>query len=174
LATRVKLFSFLLFALIACTSCNKPSVPSTPSFSYRSSTSLKSCGNIVHKHTADGREFLCVELDPTKIKRHGFQPINIDLSNSTEGVKVVVEYWSHAVDDPYCNPGASTAKKLRVWHAKEGTLTIPTPPSSDITSLSEITFMLHNVVFEDEKGNKAMLRDEAFYNLGKIRMPSRK
>lgn len=174
MVTRIKSLIFLIFSLIVCTSCSKPSAPSTPSFSYHSSTALKSCGNIVHKHTADGREFLRVELDPTKIKRHGFQPINIDLSNSPEGAKVVVEFWSHAVDDPYCNPGASSAEKLRVWHAKEGTLTIPTPPSNDITSLSEITFMLHNVVFQDEKGNKATLRDEAFYNVGKMRMPNRK
>ena len=155
--------------VLALSSCQQGGAPLTssaaPTFHYVKEKE-GGCRNLfLYKGSADDLEVLWISADVKKLKLSDKESSTFDLAAAPEGLQVAVDLWEKAPKfRAYCNDISPNTKKKATWRAKKGKLTITlsetVDPGGSGRKMHKASARLQEVVFEDDAGNKATLKEE--------------
>jgi hypothetical protein len=152
--------------LAGLTACDRKLGVRSPTFQYVREQE-GGCGDLYcYKGTADRTEVLWVSADKKKLELPDKGSKTFDLATAPEGLVVAVDLWQTAPRfSAYCNDVSDGDAKLEAtWKAKKGkiTLTVFLPPNKEKQprEQSKASIRLQDVLFEDDAGNQATLKDE--------------
>lgn len=125
------------------------------------------CGNLfLYKGTADDLEVLWVSADRDRLKLPDEGSRTFELAAAPAGLRVGIDLWETAPRfRAYCNDISPDTRKKATWVAKQGKLTLtlrgPAEAAEPGPKHYRASARLEGVVFEDDAGNQATLRDES-------------
>jgi hypothetical protein len=156
----------LLLATLPLTSCNQSDGGvRQPTFRYVKGQE-GGCGNLFfHKGTQDKLEVLWVSADRKKLQLPDKGSRTFDLATTPEGLTVAVDLWKTAPRySAYCNDISPDIPREATWKARKGKVTItvfePQEKPGQAFRAYKASLRLEDVVFEDEAGNQATLKEE--------------
>lgn len=123
------------------------------------------CGDLsLYKATADKRDYVLVNADKDKLKLKLFDSKEFDIAAAPDDVHVRIELWSSVPKFvPYCNCVRDGSKLEATWTAKSGKVTITlgdfVDHPGDPLRRYKASAKLENVVFQDDAGRKATLKE---------------
>lgn len=137
----------------------------TPTFDYVKEKEGGCADLFFHKGTADDREVLWIAAEKDKLALPVKGTKTFDLSAAPEGLQVAVDLWEKAPRFlAYCNDISADTRKESTWRAKKGKITLtlfePTDPKQIGPKTHKASVRLHGVVFEDDAGHQATLKEE--------------
>jgi len=158
----------LPFALVSCNGGENGGgvfAARTPTFKYVKAGE-GGCGHVhLFKESEDKREFLLIRADkkPLGLPEKGSK--EFDLAKAPEELAVQIELWTTAPKFiPYCNCVRDSSKLEATWKAKAGKITItlhdPLAGEEGPVKRYKASAKLERVVFEDDAGRKATLKEE--------------
>jgi hypothetical protein len=153
--------ALLLVPVLALASCARLR---SPTFQYVKEQQ-GGCGDVYfHKGTADKTEVLWVSADKKKLQLPDKGSKTFDLATAPDGLVVAVDLWPQAPRfSAYCNDIAPDVRPDATWKAKKGkvTITVSEPEDKKGRGSYKASVHLEDVLFEDDAGHQATLKDEA-------------
>jgi hypothetical protein len=167
MSTRRLALALLFVSALAATSCDRNGSGiglRTPTFQYVKDQE-GGCGDVfLHKGTADKTEVLWVSADKKKLQLPDKGSKSFDLAAAPDGLTVAVDLWPRPPRfSAYCNDIAPDVQREATWKAKKGkvTITLSEPQDKQARGNYKASVRLENVLFEDDAGHQATLKDEA-------------
>jgi hypothetical protein len=142
----------------------RPAVP-TPTFRYVKEKEGGCADLYLYKGTADDLEVLWISAQREKLKLPDKGSRTFDLAAAPDGLRVAIDLWEKAPRfHAYCNDISPDTKRLATWKATKGKLTItvaePAEQGGAGRKKYKASARLEGVVFEDDAGHQATLKDE--------------
>jgi hypothetical protein len=148
--------------ILPLSSCAR--VGRVPTFAYARETEGGCYNFYFHKGTANRLEVLWILAEKEKLGLLEQGSKTFDLAATPDGLEVGVDLWESAPQvSPYCNDAGPDTRKEATWKARRGKVTItihgPTGEGRPFQRY-KASARLEGVVFEDEAGHQATLKEE--------------
>jgi hypothetical protein len=170
MTSRFLTLCFLFTTTLAAASCTEVAGVRRPTFAYVKEQE-GGCGYLFfYKGTKDRIEVLWASVNKKKLKLPDKGSKSFDLASSLDGLTVAVDLWKAPPRfSAYCNDIGPDTTREAIWKAKKGKVTItvfePEDKQHSGRGNYRANLKLEGVVFEDDAGHQAILKEESITNV---------